>query len=239
MHSYKVERIEQVVSEIQRKWGIDALRTLGGAQNSSALTVTSTGYSNLDETLGIGGIPRAYMTSVWGVGTSGMTTLAYSVIANAQRSGDVVVFSDLPTTFDQQYAQNYGVDFDRMLLVYPTDWLHALELTRDVIALPCTGLMVFDAGIGELPIHQHLASLPGALERLNTVLHKSRWTLLLLLPLQGAFFPDTPVALRLITKHVGWLREYSEVCGYRVQISVTKNKFRPVGQTTTIDMYVD
>jgi hypothetical protein len=228
--------LEEVIAGIQKRWG---MQMIGQGVPKAAANHTPTGFEKLDRVIG-DGIPRSNITSVWGLaGASGRMSLAYRIIASAQRRGEVVVFNDFPNTFDHQYAKNYGVDFDWLLLVYPNDWLHALELTRDVIALPCTGLMVLDAGVGDPPIKQHLVSLSGALERLNSVLHKSRWTLLLLVPLEGNSFPDSSVALRLIAKQVGVLREYGDICGYRVEVTVAKNKFRPAGQTAIIDIYID
>lgn len=235
LNSTKAQDLQQVIEFIQKTWGTGAI---GQISNKAANPYIATGIEPLDILLA-GGIPRAYITSVWGSGTSGMTTLAYRVIASAQLTGDVVVFIDLPSTFDPEYATNYGVDFERVLLVYPVDWIQALSITRDVIALPCTGLVVFDAGIADAAIGNHLSTFSGTLERLNAVLHKSRWTLLLLLPQNLMHVPDTSVALRLITKRLSWLWDQGEMCGFRVQITVAKNKFRPAGQVATVDIAVE
>src|SRR6266540_7066822 len=138
-------RLEQVIAAIQRRWGTHALRLLGDAATAPAVPVVTTGFAALDAALGIGGVPRGRMTELLGTPTSGMTTIALTLIARAQEQGDLVGYVDISRMFDAQYAASVGVDLPSLLLVRPTTAADALEIIQALVGSGGVGVLVVDS----------------------------------------------------------------------------------------------
>lgn len=111
--------LHEVIAAIQRRWGARALRFLGNAQNTLPSVIT-TSFAELDAALHIGGLPRGRISEFLGTPTSGMTTIALTMIAVAQARGDLVGYIDLSRTFDAEYAAALDVDLPSLLLVRPS-----------------------------------------------------------------------------------------------------------------------
>jgi len=119
--------LQQIITSIQRRWGVRALR-LFGQPADDAIPVITTGLGELDSALSIGGIPRGRITEFLGAPTSGMSTIVLTLMARAQAQGDVVAYIDLSRTFDPEYAVSIGIDLAALLLVRPPTAADALEL---------------------------------------------------------------------------------------------------------------
>src|SRR6185295_65360 len=135
--------LAELIATVQRRWGTRALRLLRDTVEAPA--VLSTGFAELDGVLGIGGVPRRRITEVLGTPTSGMTTIALTLIAQAQAQGDLAGYIDLSKTFDAEYAALVGVDLAALLLVRPTSAADALEIMQALIGSGGVGVLIVDA----------------------------------------------------------------------------------------------
>jgi recombination protein RecA len=136
--------LQQLIIAVQRRWGARALHRLDQPTNDS-IPVVSTGFTELDAALGIGGIPRRRITEFLGTPTSGMSTIVLMLMARAQAQGDVVAYLDLSRTFDPEYAASAGVDLAALLLVRPPTAADALELIHALAARGGVGVLVVDS----------------------------------------------------------------------------------------------
>lgn len=230
----RTHNIDELLAHLQQKWGRQALQPL--TDLAAHADCIPTGFPALDAAIGGGGIPRNRLTAFCGQPTSGMTSLAYSVIAGAQANQLVVVYLDAPQTFDPEYALYRGVDMDLLLHVRPETWGEALEMLRDVTGIAVAGLLVLDASLADIDAPEKRKALAATLQRVAALLPQSTWTLLTLIP------PDLPVnvdsgsALRLLAERLAWLREDGTLSGYQTRVTVLKNKFGPAGEQVIIDL---
>jgi recombination protein RecA len=249
--SEKKRQLEMTVATIQGRFGLKALQRLESAGISVAeVPHIPTGFVDLDKVLGSGGMPRGRITELLGAPTSGMSTLALKVIANAQFSGDTAVYVDLSGTFDPGYAARCSIDLKRLLLVRPRQGTEALEIAGSLGSRGGIGILVFDS----VP---HLLSEPTvprtmavALRRLSGALIGSACAFLFLTPLffSNADSPnnypagfDLPrhAAARLLIERERWLQKRSDITGYQARASVLKNAFGPAGKRATIAITFD
>ncbi len=233
MDSLKAARFEAVRQAIHHKWGQQALQSVRAYQAGTQQRTILTGFPDLDAALG-GGIPHQSITLLEGNATSGMTSLAYHLIASAHANGLVCVYLDLSQTFDADYAiRCYSIQEDQLLLVYADDLADALALARDVLLLPYRGLIVLDAALAEpVPLFPALQS---GFSRLKLPLRQSRWTLLALLP-QAAQWVTLPAALHLGLQRSDWQYQNSLISGLWSTVHVRKNQRQPDTQTTVISI---
>jgi recombination protein RecA len=120
--------LAEIIAAMQRRWGTRALRLL--RDSALAPTVLSTGFVEFDRALAIGGVPRGRLTELLGTPTSGMMTIALTLIARAQAQGDLAGYIDLSKTFDAEYAALVGVDLTALLLIRPRSAADALEVIQ-------------------------------------------------------------------------------------------------------------
>jgi recombination protein RecA len=161
--------LQQIITTIQRRWGVRALRRFGQPTHD-AIPVIATGFAALDTALGIGGIPRGRITEFLGTPTSGMSTIVLTLMARAQAQGDVVAYVDLSRTFDPEYAVSIGIDLAALLLVRPPtaadalELIHALAASGGVGVLSVDSLSMLQSEPRDAPLlAQALRILPGAL----------------------------------------------------------------------------
>lgn len=228
--SKKQKRLEAAVTAIQQRWGGAALqRGLPAAATAPAIP---TGFAALDAALnGCGGIPRGRLTELLRAPTSGMTTVALKVMAQAQQGGADAAYLDLPRTFDPDYAARCGVNLHRLLLVRPHSGPEALEMVYHLLRQRRLGLLIFDSAAA-----LHAAPpTPTALSQLVAPLAQSATALLFLTPQQygGALSPANyppgfalphRAALRLTLTKERWLDRGRDVRGYEARVVVLKNK---------------
>ncbi|MCG3212642.1 MAG: Protein RecA [Anaerolineae bacterium] len=234
--SNKRKRLEAAVAAIRQRWGQGAVRR---GLPPSATTAIPTGFAALDAVLdGCGGIPRARLTELLGAPTSGMTTIALKVMAQAQHLGDTAAYLDLTHTFDPDYAARCEVNLNRLLLVRPHHGVEALAITDQLLRQRSAGFIVVEPLLDQpLP--------PAALSQLSGPLAQSAAALLFLTPLRwgGAWStanypPGLPLpqlaSLRLELKKERWLERGRDVRGYEAKVLVLKNKLGRAGQQATI-----
>lgn len=245
MASRKKQRLDMAVAAIQRRWGPKALRRWGQGAPVVQIPHISTGFPNLDEALGTGGIPRSRITEVLGAPTSGMATLALKVIASAQAQGDIAAYLDLSQTFDPDYAARCGVDLDKLLLARPHTGVEALEILYSLIASRGTGVLVFDS-VSHLIAEAHgPQAISIALRRLTGAVAHAPCAPIFLTPLHfgdaaskdnypGGFALPHYAAVRLLIEKEEWLRKRRDVQGYRARVTVLKNKLGASGKSVSI-----
>jgi recombination protein RecA len=197
--------------------------------------------------MGIGGIPRGRISELIGIPTSGMSTLALKITAQAQERGVTAVYLDLERTFDPDYARRCGVRLSHLTVIHPYNVLQALAILSDFVIIGRIDLLVFD-----MPAHlqnepQIARKLSTTLGRLLSPLSKSGSTLLFLtnLPAQVSptlsTYPNQAIlpyfaTIRLLLQKERWLYKQRDVRGYEAQVLVVKNKLAPPGQQVHISI---
>ena len=247
--SSRRRRLETTVAAIQQRWGLRALRRLDSAAETTVLHI-STGFPALDRVLKIGGVPRGFVTELIGAPTSGMSTLALRVIANAQNGGDVVAYIDLDRSFDPDYAARCGVCLEQLLLVRPPGGQEGLEITCNLVARGGVGALIFDAASNLAAGPHGGENVSTAMRRLVAALRGSVCAPVFLTPLLAG--PAGSVshrseghplsqcaAVRLLIEKEQWILKRRDVMGYRARVSVLKNDFGPSGKSVAIAITFD
>lgn len=250
MERERTTTIQQLIAAIQRRWGARALRILGDA-TEGAIPAVTTGFDDLDRALHIGGVPRGRITELLGTPTSGMTTIALTLIAQAQARGDLVAYVDLSRTFDAEYAAAVGVDLPSLLLVRPSSATDALELIHALVASRGIGVLIVDslALLQSLPrdallLHQALRLLPGplaaspcALIVLTMLPYSSE--MVRALAFRGSALAHA-AAVRLHIAREGWLGAEEGGPGCSARITVLKHRLAPPdGQARVVIRFED
>lgn len=258
------QQIEQVSSEerkaalglalnqIEKQFGKGAIQILGDSQ-IEPIEAISTGALSLDVALGIGGIPRGRVTEIYGPESSGKTTLALHVIAEAQKEDGIAAFIDAEHALDPHYAEKIGVDLDNLIVSQPDNGEQALEITEALARSGAVDLIVVDSVAALVPkaeIDGEMGdSLPGqqarlmsqALRKLAAVLGKSNTAVIFINQLRekiGIMFgnPETTTggralkfysSVRLDVRKIETLKEGSDAVGARTRVRVVKNKVAP------------
>ncbi|RPI97500.1 MAG: hypothetical protein EHM39_09395 [Chloroflexi bacterium] len=235
-------RFTEVVTAIQQQWGPQALRRL--AQVTTHTDGISTGYAALDRLSGRAGIPRGALTCLSGRLTSGMTTLALDMLAQAQAEGEVTIYIDADRTLDPAYVVKRGIDLNRLLVVWPRPRELGLAITRDIIAGQGAGVVVFDLGHA-CPGVPPQPGVARALRALLLALPRSPYALVCLSSASGATASESTASdalnaevvsragIHLCVERQQWLQYDGRVEGYAVQVTALKNKFAPPDQTAT------
>ncbi|MCO6451199.1 MAG: hypothetical protein J5I90_10480 [Caldilineales bacterium] len=232
------QRLERTVSLVQQQYGSQALQK-GMARGVRAPHI-STGFAALDEGLGIGGIPKGRITTFSGAATSGKVTLAALVLARAQQRGRAVAYLDVAHTANAEYLQRCGVQLTSLLLARPENGRQALEILQALTARTELAAILFDnwgAVQGE-------RSAEGTLAQLTAQLAQSKAALLVLddgpplwrrlLAQESALAHFASVQLNLDRER--WLVDGPDVRGYRVAVTIRKNKFGPSGQSIPVEI---
>ena len=199
----KAHQLDTIIREIRQQWGQQALQPLSTLALPGAIP---TGFPALDDALGIGGIPRGRITEMIGMPTSGMLTLAYHTIAQAQTMSDTAVYIDLGRNLDADYARHCGVQTDLLWLVRPASLLEALTIARELVRSNGVGVIAL-----EFPPTWALTvledeRLPHLWQQLQASLVKSSCALLFLVASHGVLPPLTyTAALRLLIEYQEWI----------------------------------
>ncbi|MCA0455374.1 MAG: DNA recombination/repair protein RecA [Chloroflexi bacterium] len=230
MNTTTQHNLHAVIATIQKKWGANAIRQ-GSIQQTQQYI--STGFAHLDAL--IGGIPHGQTTELLGRPTSGMTTLAYRIMAAAQQQGQYAIYVDLDSTFSPDYAVGCGIDLRRLFLARPETEVQALDIVRDLLQEGHVSVIVLD--LGQTLPHLH------RLRRLAGVLARSGCVVVLLVALVDGAKPQgvlngTPAAIRLYIERKEWLTRYQDIRGYQTCITVL-GRHPSSGQQVLIDIDFD
>lgn len=228
MTADKIGRLHEATQTIQQRFGAHSLQVL----RSEPVAHISTTFPSLDRALGIGGFPCGRITEISGMPTSGMNTLALKAVSSAQFQGNTAVYIDLDRTFDPVYALRCGVKVGETLLVRPNGAGQGIQIAQDLISSGGAGILVFDLGLA-----RPTGLLSNSLTRLVGVLGGAPCALIFLMNEDIAFLPYT--SLRLQVQKEDWLKQRCEVRGYRVRITIAKNKLAPPARPVAITIHID
>jgi recombination protein RecA len=251
--SNKRKAIDSAVSQIEKQFGKGAIMKLGGEYTIPDVPVIPTGSITLDSALGIGGVPRGRVVEIYGPESSGKTTLALQIVAEAQKTGGVAAFIDAEHAVDIGYAQQLGVKTDELLVSQPDTGEQALEIAEvlvrsgalDVIVVDSVAALVPRAEIeGEMgDAHMGLQArlMSQALRKLAAAINKSRTCMIFINQIRmkiGVMFgnPETTTggnalkfyaSIRLDIRRMESLKNEDGIYGSRTKVKVVKNKLAP------------
>ena len=250
--SDKQKALETAISQIEKQFGKGAVMRLG--QNATMnVEAIPTGSLSLDMALGIGGLPRGRIVEIYGPESSGKTTVALHVVAEAQKRGGSAVFIDVEHALDPVYAKNLGVDIDQLLVSQPDTGEQALEICEalvrsgavDVVVVDSVAAMVTKAEIegemGDTHVGLQARLMSQALRKLTGAIGKSNAIVIFINQLRekiGVMYgnPETTPggralkfysSVRLDVRRTEQLKAGGEVIGNRVRVKVVKNKVAP------------
>ena len=211
----RLKAVEMAVGQIEKQFGKGSIMRLGGKDAIAAIPAISTGSISLDWALGVGGLPRGRVIEIFGPESSGKTTLALQIIAQAQKLGGVAAFVDAEHALDAQYAQKLGVDLENLLVSQPDNGEQALEIVEvlvrsngvDVVVVDSVAALVpraeIEGEMGEAQMGLQARLMSQALRKLTGVVSKSKTCLIFINQLRekiGVMFgnPETTTGGRAL-----------------------------------------
>jgi recombination protein RecA len=245
----KNKAVEGAVGQIERQFGKGAIMRLGQKENLGIPSIP-TGSLAVDFAIGIGGFPRGRVVEVYGPESSGKTTLALSVVAQAQKMGGVAAFIDAEHALDADYAQKIGVDIDNLLVSQPDNGEQALEIAETLVRSNAIDVVVVDSvaalvpraelegEMGDSHVGLQARLMSQALRKLTAIVAKSHTCLIFINQIReksGVMFgnPETTTggralkfysSVRIDIRRIASLKDGEEVVGSRSRVKVVKNK---------------
>jgi len=244
-----MKALETALGQIERQFGKGAIMKMGD-QPPMRVNVIPTGSVALDAALGVGGLPRGRVTEIYGPESSGKTTLALHIIANAQKTGGLAAFIDAEHALDPEYAAKLGVNLDELLVSQPDFGEQALEITEtlirsgsiDVIVIDSVAALVpraeLEGDMGEAQMGLQARLMSQALRKLAGVIAKSNTCLVFINQIRekiGVMFgsPETTTggralkfysSVRIDIRRIASIKQGEDIIGNRTRAKVAKNK---------------